>query len=70
MKPKFIMNTYTIIWTRIPVFPIGVFETSNHDNEVFAIIFQYTISDLQTPEILQFLTRGSKWSDVKNVIFS
>ena len=65
MKPKF-MNIYTLILIRISVFPNGIFEISNHDNEVLAIIsFRYTISNLQTPETLQFSTRGWKRSDVK-----
>ena len=34
------------------------------------ISVQYTITDYQTPETLWYTTRGAKWSDVKNVLFS
>jgi hypothetical protein len=64
MKPRFIMNSYTLTWI-IWEFPVGIFQISNHDNEVFAIIsFTYTISDFQTPETLRFLTvdrNGAMW---------
>jgi hypothetical protein len=30
----------------------------------------YKITDLQTPETLEYITRGAKWSDVKTVFFS
>ena len=36
-----------------------------NENEVFDFIsVPYTITDIQTPEKRQFITRGAKWSHV------
>jgi len=38
-----------------------------HDNEIFAFIsVWYTITDIQTPENLQYITHVAKWNDVQN----
>jgi hypothetical protein len=40
-------------------------------NDVFNFIsVPYTITDPQSPATLQYIPRGAKWSDVKNVLFS
>jgi len=42
-----------------------------HVNFVFDLILvPYTITDHQAPENLQYIPRGAKWNDVKNVLFS
>jgi len=42
-----------------------------HKNEVIDFTSdRYTITDLQAPETRQYIPRGRKWSDVKNVHFS
>jgi len=42
-----------------------------HVNVVFDfILVPYTITDLQAPENLKYISRGAKWKDVKNVLFS
>jgi len=42
-----------------------------HAKEIFAFIsVRYTITDIQIPENLQYIIRGAKWNDVKNVRFS
>jgi len=40
-------------------------------NVVFdSISVPYTTNDFQAPENLWYLSRGAKWNDVKNVLFS
>jgi len=43
----------------------------NQEYEVFIFIsVPYTISELQVPETVKYITGGAKWSDVENVLFS
>jgi len=49
----------------------GIFEVPTNEIVVFAFIFvRYTITNLQTHQTLLYITRGAKWSVVKNVLFS
>jgi hypothetical protein len=52
MKLCLLMNTLTLIYICILVFPIGIIEVSTKENEVFYFIsVTYTITDIQSPEI-------------------
>jgi len=51
------------------VIPISIIEVSTLRKEFFYFIpVPYTITDLQAPETLQYIPRGAKWNDVKNLI--
>jgi len=50
---------------------IGIIEVSTSRKCFFDFIsVPYTITDFQAPETLSYRPCGSKWKDVKNVVFS
>ena len=63
--------TDTLMCVGILLFPIGIIEVPTPRIwRFFFISVPYTITELQVPETLKYIPRGSKWSDVKNVLFS